>query len=764
MKKLYRAFILLAAALAISADAQVVTMQPLATFGSHGDGSLQPGDHPFLTSASQFQRGMAYNPTTGNLLVVDRSTNSTQPNCDVYVLNGDTGAFIKKLDNGSILSGGNASFAMNLIGVADDGAIYVANLSNGTDVNNPQVRLYRWDNEDAGQTFVFPTGPGVADPGNGVDTNVFQKRWGDTLAVRGSGTNTQVLLANRGTLASIFMPTDSSMAAFAPHPLTSDAGTGSLGFGITFGAGDTFWGTAGANTNGPLYQMQFNLTAGTATKLRTLASPNFPGTITPIFYMPSSNLFAGITMVAGADIIRLYNFSNPDSPVLQDRKAFVTTNNNNTLSGALALGTNGVLYALDSDNGIMAFALTNAVSNDLPPSLFLNPAGTLVLAGNTVTLNSAADGTAPISYQWLFGGVAIGGATNASLVMTNVQMTNAGSYSVIVSNAFGTVTSSTGVLNVVAVSPTTQLVYDPFTNAASATIAGQNNWSLGTGTSAVGDAGSLTYNGLADSVGNKITWGSATMTLQRTNFSVLAGSIYASFLYQLGASSTVPAVGNSGGAIAGFQNNTEGSTYYSKLIVRTNAAAPASYFFGISKRGSETQSGFATNVLSLGQTVFVVSRYTYNPNSSTDDGIDLWINPDPSTFGASNAPPPSVGMTNGAVLVTGVAQADTGLIDRFTFRQSSGPSRTYADEMRIGLAWSDVTAVAAPATPPTLTVARSGSDIVVTWPATYTGYILQGTSTLASPSWGAISYSTSGTNNTATLPAGTGTQFVRLQK
>src|SRR3954465_8273489 len=114
--------------LAAAAQAQITVMQPLTSFGPNGDGSLRPNDILYLTSASQLQRGMAYNPTTGHLLLVDRSTNSSANN-DVHIVDGNTGAYIGKLDNSSTLSGGTAGFTLNMVGVADDGAIYVCNLS-----------------------------------------------------------------------------------------------------------------------------------------------------------------------------------------------------------------------------------------------------------------------------------------------------------------------------------------------------------------------------------------------------------------------------------------------------------------------------------------------------------------------------------------------------------------------------------------------------------------------------------------------------------
>ena len=57
-------------------------------------------------------------------------------------------------------------------------------------------------------------------------------------------------------------------------------------------------------------------------------------------------------------------------------------------------------------------------------------------------------GTAPVYYQWLKNGVGIGGANAAVYSMANVQTNQAGLYSVLVSNAFGAVTSAAAVLSV----------------------------------------------------------------------------------------------------------------------------------------------------------------------------------------------------------------------------------------------------------------------------------------------------------------------------
>ncbi len=64
-----------------------------------------------------------------------------------------------------------------------------------------------------------------------------------------------------------------------------------------------------------------------------------------------------------------------------------------------------------------------------------------------------AGGTPPIAYQWLFDGTAIAGATTHFLQLAALDPTQSGDYSVIVSNASGSVTSRAAVLKVFLAAP-----------------------------------------------------------------------------------------------------------------------------------------------------------------------------------------------------------------------------------------------------------------------------------------------------------------------
>ena len=82
----------------------------------------------------------------------------------------------------------------------------------------------------------------------------------------------------------------------------------------------------------------------------------------------------------------------------------------------------------------------------LAPVVMTPPRSCSVLAGQNFTFGPLAICDAPLNYRWLLNGISIPGATNSSLNLTNIQFTNAGSYSVVVTNFSGSVTSRVAVL------------------------------------------------------------------------------------------------------------------------------------------------------------------------------------------------------------------------------------------------------------------------------------------------------------------------------
>ncbi len=86
---------------------------------------------------------------------------------------------------------------------------------------------------------------------------------------------------------------------------------------------------------------------------------------------------------------------------------------------------------------------TNALTA-APPSIRTQPISQRAAIGSQVVFSVVASNAE--FYQWSFDGHALSGATNSNYSLAPVKATEAGSYSVVASNAFGTATSSNAVL------------------------------------------------------------------------------------------------------------------------------------------------------------------------------------------------------------------------------------------------------------------------------------------------------------------------------
>jgi hypothetical protein len=85
----------------------------------------------------------------------------------------------------------------------------------------------------------------------------------------------------------------------------------------------------------------------------------------------------------------------------------------------------------------------------IPPDILVQPQNQNVLAGQSpITFSVGAGGSPPLAYQWQFDTTNINEATNSSLTLTNVTYSEAGSYSVMVTNMAGATNSSNAVLTV----------------------------------------------------------------------------------------------------------------------------------------------------------------------------------------------------------------------------------------------------------------------------------------------------------------------------
>jgi hypothetical protein len=130
-----------------------------------------------------------------------------------------------------------------------------------------------------------------------------------------------------------------------------------------------------------------------------------------------------------------------DSSATRPRTSIVTLN-------AITNGTT-YFFAVDGWQGEWGSIVLNVdFIPELPPVISTHPQSQSVLTGAAVTFSVTASGSGTLSYQWLRNGTAIAGATSASLALTNVQVADAGTYTVRVTNANGSVTSNGATLTV----------------------------------------------------------------------------------------------------------------------------------------------------------------------------------------------------------------------------------------------------------------------------------------------------------------------------
>ncbi len=83
-----------------------------------------------------------------------------------------------------------------------------------------------------------------------------------------------------------------------------------------------------------------------------------------------------------------------------------------------------------------------------PPVIIAQPVGVSVTVGETVLLSVVATGAEPLAYQWFWNGFPLIDAAVSTLLLTNAQPSQAGAYSVVVSNVMASVTSAVAVVNI----------------------------------------------------------------------------------------------------------------------------------------------------------------------------------------------------------------------------------------------------------------------------------------------------------------------------
>lgn len=337
-----------------AASVQAASLSPLSSFGG-GDGWRAPGEnltgdsvatvpYPYLGTGN-LERGLAYNPVSGNLILVSRSTAGN----GIRILDGTTGVDEGALAQGSgIITGG--TFTTNQVGVGSDGAIYVSNLASPLSANTA-FKIYRWGSEaDAAPTLAFTS--------NTLTTG----RLGDSFDVIGSGANTRIVAGesnSAGTGArngyAIIDPTagTGTLVAFTGTPPNA----GDYRLGITFaGADDQVWGKI-AGAGSVIRRSSYSGAAGTFLGSSTTASAGE----SPMDYAVINGTPYLALLDANNSTLRVYDATDPTNLLVvasgTTTAGTLTANANATGSvkwGAIS-GVTATVYAMNSNQGIQAF-------------------------------------------------------------------------------------------------------------------------------------------------------------------------------------------------------------------------------------------------------------------------------------------------------------------------------------------------------------------------------------------------------------------------
>ncbi len=106
-----------------------------------------------------------------------------------------------------------------------------------------------------------------------------------------------------------------------------------------------------------------------------------------------------------------------------------------------------VTFSLQGTNKIAD--ASGVLSDPVPPGITQGPASQNVWLGTNAQFTVAASGSGPFSYQWWFNAAPLPGANLAAFKLTSVSRTNSGDYYVVVTSAFGSITSSIATLGVI---------------------------------------------------------------------------------------------------------------------------------------------------------------------------------------------------------------------------------------------------------------------------------------------------------------------------
>lgn len=253
--------------------------------------------------------------------------------------------------------------------------------------------------------------------------------------------------------------------------------------------------------------------------------------------------------------------------------------------------------------------VSTGVAPDVAPSIVTAPAAVQVNSGNTVTFAVGAAGSGPLGYQWLKNGLAVAGATAAFHSFTAAAGDNGSSYSVVVSNRAGVVTSAAAQLTVLADAQPTPVSISTQPSAQVQLPGGSATFAV-----AASGTGPLSYQWLKDgtpivgATGAVLLLGSISSN-DAASYSVTVGNALGS-LTSAAASLTVvgaPTISSSPAAISVVEDSTAGFS-----VSATGSGLGYQWTRNGVAIGGATGASYTTPALATGDNGSVYAVVVYN--------------------------------------------------------------------------------------------------------------------------------------------------------
>jgi uncharacterized repeat protein (TIGR03803 family) len=312
---------------------------------------------------------------------------------------------------------------------ANDGWIYGTTRSGGS---NNVGAIYRFNRfGEIGQVFSF-NGADGANPIGGLTLGTDGNLYGTTEFGGASGLGSVFRFVPEGNFTNLYSFTN-NIGAFPGAMVQAPNGNF---YGTTISGGTSVAGTIFEFFTSGFVQNLYSFDVDTG------SSPN-----SPLVAAYAGNLYG--TTEQGGGFGQGAIFAIAPNGLVIDLFSFNGSDGALPRSG-MVLGADGNFYGTTSQGGSNNSGVIYQLTG-FPPVMIEAPASLRWVTNGTANFTTVAEGSAPLSYQWFFDGTnSIPGATNASLTIFHEQLTNSGSYTLVVSNAYGTVTNTNAVLSIAA--------------------------------------------------------------------------------------------------------------------------------------------------------------------------------------------------------------------------------------------------------------------------------------------------------------------------